>query len=87
MEFVAPRLSKLISPWDHLLLRSEEGDPPLPQVPRVVLDYLNLVDRARAFLADQLELRRPLAKNHRTNLTSESPPTDNSVGDAVNDGK
>ncbi|KAH8855160.1 Zinc finger protein [Schistosoma japonicum] len=57
IEFVAPRLCKLISPWDHLLLRSEHGSPPLPQVPRVVLDYLSLVERARSFLCDQLELR------------------------------
>ncbi|CAH8433053.1 unnamed protein product [Schistosoma turkestanicum] len=57
IEFVAPRLCKLISPWDHLLLRSEHGNPPLPQVPRVVLDYLSLVERARSFLCDQLEPR------------------------------
>ncbi|VDP81815.1 unnamed protein product [Echinostoma caproni] len=72
IEFVAPRLSKLISPWDHLLLRSEEGDPPLPQVPRVVLDYLNLVERARAFLGDQLELRQPVPKKRKSETKKES---------------
>ncbi|CAH8435196.1 unnamed protein product [Heterobilharzia americana] len=65
IEFVAPRLCKLISPWDHLLLRSEHGNPPLPQVPRVVLDYLSLVERARAFLCNQLEARPTSCKKSK----------------------
>ncbi|THD20119.1 Zinc finger protein [Fasciola hepatica] len=84
IEFVAPRLSKLISPWDHLLLRSEEGDPPLPQVPRVVLDYLNLVERARAFLGDQLELRLPLINKLNPDLTKESQTGETNLGDITN---
>nr|CAH8833297.1 unnamed protein product [Trichobilharzia regenti] len=63
IEFVAPKLCKLISPWDHLLLRSEHGNPPLPQVPRVVLDFLSLVERARSFLGDQLEAQPKRLKN------------------------
>ncbi|CAH8510005.1 unnamed protein product [Dicrocoelium dendriticum] len=59
IEFAAPRLSKLLNPWDHLLLRSEDGDPPLPQVPRIILDYLSLVERTRSFLNDHLQLRCP----------------------------
>ncbi|VEL21113.1 unnamed protein product [Protopolystoma xenopodis] len=36
-------------------MRSEQGDPALPQVPRLVLDYLSLAGKMRAFLGDQLE--------------------------------
>ncbi|GAA37999.2 hypothetical protein CLF_104358 [Clonorchis sinensis] len=59
IEFAAPRLSKLLDPWDHLLLRSVDGNPLSPQLPRVVLDYLSLVERARAFLVAHLDLWTP----------------------------
>ncbi|CAH8433295.1 unnamed protein product [Schistosoma haematobium] len=72
IEFVAPRLCKLISPWDHLLLRSEHGSPPLPQVPRVVLDYLSLVERARSFLCDQLEPRTAKKSKQSNEMDSEN---------------
>ncbi|KAF7256468.1 hypothetical protein EG68_06139 [Paragonimus skrjabini miyazakii] len=69
IEFVAPRLAKLVSPWDHLLLRSEDGNPPLPQIPRIVLDYLHLAERARAFLGDHLEVRSPVTRRKVTKST------------------
>ncbi|KAF5397560.1 hypothetical protein PHET_09257, partial [Paragonimus heterotremus] len=82
IEFVAPRLAKLVSPWDHLLLRSEDGNPPLPQIPRIVLDYLHLAERARAFLGDHLEVRSPVTRSKVTQSTpsvidndTESPET------------
>ncbi|KAK4473165.1 hypothetical protein MN116_004346 [Schistosoma mekongi] len=89
IEFVAPRLCKLISPWDHLLLRSEHGSPPLPQVPRVVLDYLSLVERARSFLCDQLEPRLTKKSKISSEPSSENcrDGDDNDVSNSTSDNK
>ncbi|CAH8834888.1 unnamed protein product [Trichobilharzia szidati] len=90
IEFVGPKLCKLISPWDHLLLRSEQGNPPLPQVPRVVLDYLSLVERARSFLSDQLEAqpRRPKNSKKTSEGNSENQKGEtNEAGESQADGE
>lgn len=72
-------MCKLISPWDHLLLRSEHGNPPLPQVPRVVLDYLSLVERARSFLCDQLEPRTAKKSKQSNEMDSENRKGDKQI--------
>lgn len=76
IEFAAPRLSKLLNPWDHLLFRSEDGNPPLPQVPRIILDYLSLVERARSFLHDHLQLRYHTSPKDDSDWTRKDSPTD-----------
>ncbi|CAL8083366.1 unnamed protein product [Calicophoron daubneyi] len=86
IEFVAPRLSKIVSPWDHLLMRSEGGDPPLPQISQLVLDYFSLVERARSFLCDQLELRPAKKKKRDVNQNASKPlSSENGENDANHD--
>ncbi|BHF80461.1 hypothetical protein SprV_0702358900 [Sparganum proliferum] len=55
IEFAAPRVAKAMSLWDYMLIRTEDGDPPLPSVPKILVEFMSLVERVRSFLADQLE--------------------------------
>ncbi|VDL91057.1 unnamed protein product [Schistocephalus solidus] len=55
IEFAAPRVAKVMSLWDYMLIRTEDGDPPLPYVPKLLIEFMSLVERVRSFLADQLE--------------------------------
>lgn len=40
--------------WEYLLVRGEVGDPPLPQMAKLVLEYISMVDKFREFIGQQL---------------------------------
>ncbi|XP_064490038.1 uncharacterized protein LOC135401516 isoform X2 [Ornithodoros turicata] len=43
MEIVMPRLAESVSLWEFLLMKSEKGDPPRPQVPDMLLNLEELL--------------------------------------------
>ncbi|PAA68969.1 hypothetical protein BOX15_Mlig028731g1, partial [Macrostomum lignano] len=54
VDICLPRLAKLANPFDFLLVKSERGDPPLPNLAMLVDDLVNLVDISRKFLKEHL---------------------------------
>ncbi|KAL3321278.1 hypothetical protein Ciccas_000034 [Cichlidogyrus casuarinus] len=55
IELVAPRMSRIISPWDNILMRSEPDDLHLPHVSSLVFEFFSLAEQARAFITAHLE--------------------------------
>ncbi|KAL7053409.1 hypothetical protein AAHC03_027159 [Spirometra sp. Aus1] len=82
IEFAAPRVAKAMSLWDYMLIRTEDGDPPLPSVPKILVEFMSLVERVRSFLADQLE---PIRTTKRS--PTPSSPTEEGTDTASGDGE
>ena len=55
MEIVLPRLTKVITLWEFLLMKVEKGNPTRPHTDDVYREYLNLHDHVKRLCQEYLE--------------------------------